>query len=127
MSLGCTYFLALHISVCSGAARVLGDASRAAADAQRVSSQAAARLTVGGARMSRLTTPADGGAVGPPARRYTSGSTGDPKGVVHTTGGYMVQAHTSSRYVFDLQVPPHLRAAFHPSIVPERMKAGLSV
>ena len=36
-------------------------------------------------------------------RRYTSGSTGNPKGVVHTTGGYMVQAHASTRYVFDLQ------------------------
>mmetsp|Transcript_3580 Transcript_3580/g.10404 ORF Transcript_3580/g.10404 Transcript_3580/m.10404 type:complete len:633 (-) Transcript_3580:1161-3059(-) len=34
---------------------------------------------------------------------YTSGSTGNPKGVVHTTGGYMVQAYTSTRYVFDLQ------------------------
>eukprot|EP00899_Mesostigma_viride_P022712 jgi/Mesvir1/3625/Mv04362-RA.1 len=32
---------------------------------------------------------------------YTSGSTGQPKGVVHTTGGYMVGAYTSFKYIFD--------------------------
>jgi acetyl-CoA synthetase len=34
---------------------------------------------------------------------YTSGTTGRPKGVVHTTGGYMVGTYLTSRYVFDLQ------------------------
>ncbi|PHQ71065.1 MAG: acetate--CoA ligase [Sneathiella sp.] len=32
---------------------------------------------------------------------YTSGSTGQPKGVVHTTGGYLVYAAMTHRYVFD--------------------------
>jgi len=32
---------------------------------------------------------------------YTSGSTGQPKGVVHTTGGYLVYASMSHEYVFD--------------------------
>ncbi|WP_027725946.1 acetate--CoA ligase [Tuberibacillus calidus] len=34
---------------------------------------------------------------------YTSGTTGKPKGIVHTTGGYMVGVHTSMRSVFDLK------------------------
>jgi acetyl-CoA synthetase len=32
---------------------------------------------------------------------YTSGSTGQPKGVMHTTGGYIVYAAMTHRYVFD--------------------------
>ena len=32
---------------------------------------------------------------------YTSGSTGNPKGVLHTTGGYMVYASMTHEYVFD--------------------------
>ncbi|WP_262693283.1 acetate--CoA ligase [Kordiimonas aquimaris] len=32
---------------------------------------------------------------------YTSGSTGQPKGVMHTTGGYMVWASMTHEYVFD--------------------------
>ena len=32
---------------------------------------------------------------------YTSGSTGQPKGVLHTTGGYMVYAAMTHEYVFD--------------------------
>ncbi|MBC8158908.1 MAG: acetate--CoA ligase [Alphaproteobacteria bacterium] len=32
---------------------------------------------------------------------YTSGSTGQPKGVLHTTGGYMVFASMTHQYVFD--------------------------
>ncbi|MGM0577537.1 MAG: acetate--CoA ligase [Myxococcota bacterium] len=34
---------------------------------------------------------------------YTSGTTGKPKGVVHSTGGYMVQTYLTSRWVFDLR------------------------
>lgn len=34
---------------------------------------------------------------------YTSGSTGAPKGVVHCTGGYLLGAAMTSKYVFDLQ------------------------
>jgi acetyl-CoA synthetase len=34
---------------------------------------------------------------------YTSGSTGNPKGLVHTTGGYMVYAATTFKYVFDFK------------------------
>jgi acetyl-CoA synthetase len=34
---------------------------------------------------------------------YTSGTTGKPKGVVHTTGGYLVGASTTHRYVFDIK------------------------
>jgi acetyl-CoA synthetase len=34
---------------------------------------------------------------------YTSGTTGRPKGIVHTTGGYMVGTHLTTKYVFDLQ------------------------
>lgn len=32
---------------------------------------------------------------------YTSGSTGQPKGVVHTTGGYIVYASMTHQYTFD--------------------------
>ncbi|MAG98334.1 MAG: acetate--CoA ligase [Rhodospirillaceae bacterium] len=32
---------------------------------------------------------------------YTSGSTGQPKGVLHTTGGYMVYTSITHQYVFD--------------------------
>ncbi|MBK8235995.1 MAG: acetate--CoA ligase [Nannocystaceae bacterium] len=34
---------------------------------------------------------------------YTSGTTGKPKGVLHTTAGYMVGTYVSTKYVFDLQ------------------------
>ena len=34
---------------------------------------------------------------------YTSGTTGKPKGLVHTTGGYAVQTYLTTKYVFDLQ------------------------
>jgi acetyl-CoA synthetase len=34
---------------------------------------------------------------------YTSGTTGKPKGLLHTTGGYSVQTYLTSKYVFDLQ------------------------
>jgi acetyl-CoA synthetase len=34
---------------------------------------------------------------------YTSGTTGKPKGIVHTTGGYLTGVSATSRLVFDLQ------------------------
>ncbi len=34
---------------------------------------------------------------------YTSGSTGQPKGVVHTTGGYLVYSSMTHEYIFDLK------------------------
>ncbi len=34
---------------------------------------------------------------------YTSGSTGHPKGVLHTTGGYLLFAAITHKYVFDYQ------------------------
>ncbi len=34
---------------------------------------------------------------------YTSGTTGKPKGIVHTTGGYLVGATLTARWVFDLK------------------------
>ena len=33
---------------------------------------------------------------------YTSGTTGKPKGIMHTTGGYAVQAHTTAKWNYDL-------------------------
>ena len=34
---------------------------------------------------------------------YTSGTTGKPKGIMHTTGGYLTHAKYSTKLVFDLQ------------------------
>ncbi|MBX3281053.1 MAG: acetate--CoA ligase [Acidobacteria bacterium] len=34
---------------------------------------------------------------------YTSGTTGKPKGILHTTGGYLTQAAYSTKLVFDLK------------------------
>jgi acetyl-CoA synthetase len=36
---------------------------------------------------------------------YTSGTTGKPKGLVHTTGGYAVGTYLTTKYVFDLNNP----------------------
>ena len=33
---------------------------------------------------------------------YTSGTTGKPKGILHTTGGYLLQTHMTMKWVFDL-------------------------
>src|SRR6266516_4715524 len=33
---------------------------------------------------------------------YTSGTTGKPKGIVHTSGGYLVGCATTHRYIFDI-------------------------
>ncbi len=34
---------------------------------------------------------------------YTSGTTGKPKGVLHTTGGYLLGVHLTTKWVFDLK------------------------
>jgi acetyl-CoA synthetase len=34
---------------------------------------------------------------------YTSGTTGKPKGILHTTGGYMTQVYATTKWVFDLK------------------------
>jgi acetyl-CoA synthetase len=34
---------------------------------------------------------------------YTSGTTGKPKGIVHTTGGYLVGTYATAKWIFDLQ------------------------
>ncbi len=34
---------------------------------------------------------------------YTSGTTGKPKGVVHTTGGYNLFSHITTQWIFDIQ------------------------
>ncbi len=34
---------------------------------------------------------------------YTSGTTGKPKGILHTTGGYLLYVMLTSKYVFDLR------------------------
>lgn len=34
---------------------------------------------------------------------YTSGTTGKPKGILHTTGGYLLHAHLTTKWIFDLK------------------------
>jgi acetyl-CoA synthetase len=34
---------------------------------------------------------------------YTSGTTGKPKGILHTTAGYLLQVHLTTKWVFDLR------------------------
>jgi acetyl-CoA synthetase len=53
------------------------------------------------AKVSSECTPEQMNAEDPLFLLYTSGSTGAPKGVVHTTGGYLVYAAMTHQYVFD--------------------------
>ena len=34
---------------------------------------------------------------------YTSGTTGKPKGILHTTAGYLLQCHMTTKWVFDIK------------------------
>jgi acetyl-CoA synthetase len=34
---------------------------------------------------------------------YTSGTTGKPKGILHATGGYLLQTHLTTKWIFDLK------------------------
>ncbi|HYG82465.1 MAG TPA: acetate--CoA ligase [Pyrinomonadaceae bacterium] len=34
---------------------------------------------------------------------YTSGTTGKPKGILHTTAGYLLQCHLTAKWIFDLK------------------------
>ena len=34
---------------------------------------------------------------------YTSGTTGKPKGIIHTTGGYLTGCYATTKWIFDLQ------------------------
>ncbi|MGH6735359.1 MAG: acetate--CoA ligase [Methyloceanibacter sp.] len=53
------------------------------------------------AKVSADCPPAEMNAEDPLFILYTSGSTGQPKGVLHTSGGYLVYAAMTHQYVFD--------------------------
>jgi acetyl-CoA synthetase len=78
---------------------------------RRIGDRSAARLTPGRDRWWHEVVPSQPDACEPEAMEsedllfllYTSGTTGKPKGIVHTTGGYLTGVAATSRWVFDLK------------------------
>jgi len=54
-------------------------------------------------KTSRIVKPAEMDSEDTAFILYTSGTTGKPKGVMHSVGGYAVQAYWSCRYIFNLK------------------------